>query len=1097
MSALPRPPLLDALASLKPNVIYTMAAPKQIASAANAFSQGAVNRFRWGGSGLLLEAVMGNDDEAPAVRFTCPDGRLLTVCDLCSDGSCRHVLSAAMTIARIVHDAKFHRTDLSPVTIAKFRAQLRLDAPEAPKARVIFQRRPDGLYEIDYDSGLRQPSWRVSDPPDGMEWLRWQEQQPERVAAAFCAWLETRPAVEIEVQGAESTRTLTPPATRTLRGRTGLSVVGKTVEIHRAIVEENGEATEEFLDLGNGLALLAKSDVFVCIEPREAWAEFSRWNKATKGSLSLPVGEFNASHSLRPGGAFTLLDREGQPADPRPAKARPTIHVQRGEGGTFVALRAMDDVELPVHGAFAKTLSHLFDDGPHALLVKSPGRRRALVEMLARALLVADEDLEALLHEASHLPAFVNPHMHGNDAAKCVRHLVANLRELDGDRLLADAECEGNPWLCAAGSGRALGLAAVAFIEAFPEAEFLRSRDLVVTLAPAEFTIGFRRLIVACERQGVALQVDEGAVRAGQLAIRMEARRTEALDWFELHSEARAGSLTLPRHQWDEILRSGCYRADDGALVVLDETSLSLLQKAAGIMEPGESRLPRLRLFDWLAMRADGVECELPAEDEEILQSIQNLSGIPACPLPTGLKAELREYQRHGYEWLSFLYRHRFGACLADDMGLGKTLQTITLLAALKEGLLPRQSAAPHLLVLPPTLLFNWQSEIARFAPGLKVHEYTGQARSAKFTGADVVMTTYELARRDIETLAAQEFDIAIFDEAQAVKNFAAARTQAVMQIRARFRLCLTGTPLENHVGEFHSIMEMAVPGLFGDRRRFLRLHEEGQPVLQRARPFLLRRTKEKILAELPPKIESDFYFPLCPSQKECYTRAVGEVRSEVLAAYEDRPAQQAGIVALAALTRLRQICISPALLSRDLDPASPKIDHLVAQLAELTEEGHAALVFSQFVRALDLVSGALAAAGLGHMRLDGSTPTPKRKDLVASFQDGTSPGIFLISLKAGGAGLNLTRASYVYHLDPWWNPAVERQASDRAHRMGQKNSVNIQRLIMRHTVEEKMMALKERKSVLFAAIVDQGESAAPTGAAGITANDFQFLITD
>jgi SNF2 family DNA or RNA helicase len=220
-------------------------------------------------------------------------------------------------------------------------------------------------------------------------------------------------------------------------------------------------------------------------------------------------------------------------------------------------------------------------------------------------------------------------------------------------------------------------------------------------------------------------------------------------------------------------------------------------------------------------------------------------------------------------------------------------------------------------------------------------------------------------------------------------------------------------------------------------------------------------------------------------------------VRREVLAAYEDRPAQQAGIVALAALTRLRQICISPALLSKDLDPDSPKIEHLVTQLAELAEEGHAALIFSQFVKALDLVAAALEAAGLSHLRLDGSTPTAKRKDLVASFQSGASPGIFLISLKTGGAGLNLTRASYVYHLDPWWNPAVERQAGDRAHRIGQKNSVYVQRLLMRHTVEEKMMALKDRKKALFTAIVEQGEAAAPGGAAGLTAADFQFLVTE
>jgi non-specific serine/threonine protein kinase len=300
---------------------------------------------------------------------------------------------------------------------------------------------------------------------------------------------------------------------------------------------------------------------------------------------------------------------------------------------------------------------------------------------------------------------------------------------------------------------------------------------------------------------------------------------------------------------------------------------------------------------------------------------------------------------------------------------------------------------------------------------------------------------------------------------------------------------------MENHVGEFHSIMEIALPGIFGDRKAFLRDYESGRPVLDRVRPFLLRRTKAKILSELPPKIESDSYFSLSEPQRECYTRAVGEVRAEVMAAFRDRPSQQAGMVALAALLRLRQICISPSLMSPEFDAGSPKIEALVEQLAELAEEGHAALVFSQFLKALDLTGAALDAAGLPFLRLDGSTPAPRRKALVESFQSGDSPGIFLISLKTGGTGLNLTRASYVYHLDPWWNPAVENQASDRVHRIGQKSSVFVQRLLMRHTIEEKMMSLKQQKQALFTAIVENRDAASLEGSAALTADDFRFLI--
>ena len=367
-------------------------------------------------------------------------------------------------------------------------------------------------------------------------------------------------------------------------------------------------------------------------------------------------------------------------------------------------------------------------------------------------------------------------------------------------------------------------------------------------------------------------------------------------------------------------------------------------------------------------------------------------------------------------------------------------------------------------------------------------------------TRADIVLTSYDLVRRDLEKLKAIPFDVLIFDEAQAAKNYNASRSKAIRQLDARFRLCLTGTPMENHVGEYFSVVELALPGIFGDRTKFMTQAKENPdtPVVRRARPFVLRRTKDRILKELPPKIETDTRLEMSRLQREIYTRTVAEVRSQVEAAYADKPSQQAGIVALAALTRLRQVCISPAMLDPAAERDAPKIAHLVSSLQELAAEGHAALVFSQFVTALDVLQAELTAIDHPVLRIDGSVPTAKRKHLVESFQDGTGPATFLISLKTGGAGLNLTRASYVFHLDPWWNPAVENQASDRAHRIGQTGTVFVHRLIMQNTIEEKMMLLKEKKQKIADQILDRPEGGAPDSdavATGVTQSEIRELL--
>ncbi len=1107
-----RLPLLDALLALKPNAIYAMAPAKTIASAAAYFAEDPIRRFCWGQSGKLLEAEFAAA-EPFVVRFIDADGKLDGVCERCNyAANCRHVLAAAMTISRVLHNARFHRDDLPPPRLEAMREQLKAPVSEEARPKVIFSSDgPGGRFALDYDSGKREASWISAGPSPGMEWLAWQDRQPERVAEAFGQWLSAKPEeVEIEVRSAADTLSFAEVSWRRMRARTELRLEGRAVNVRRVVGSEVGEeAVADFIDLGYGLVVLPSEAVFARVEPHDAWQEASRvlasgTSDTSRPVFSLSAAAFNTEPPAWPAPNFTLLDDEGQPVPARETPCRGLLIAETGGETVRIRLRACDAEgrELP----FQPSLNRCFDD--YTVLMKSPARRRRLGEGLCRLLRGEEKgegEVESILLELSRDAAFTSYEMHGEEAMRCLRGLLERFRQMNAGCLLADPASPGKPesrWLACAGLGSSLGEALAVVIELFAGEELLRSKDFSFETGAPGFIRELPKLVEACAQQQIVLRVDDRKVRAAKLNLSVRAIQSGVIDWFELHPEARAGNLAIAREQWGEILRTGRFRADDDTLVSVDEESLNALRRLNGLLDSSvgdAEKVPRLRLFDWVALRAEGVACEVPPEEEAVLASLQNLERIPAQALPLGFCGEMREYQQHGYSWLAFLYRHRFGACLADDMGLGKTIQTIALLAAIVEGGIPSQapstSREPHLVVLPPTLLFNWQSEIARFAPGLKVYEYTGQGRSADFAGADVILTTYGLASRDIETLSSIGFDVVVFDEAQAIKNATAARTRALGRLKARFRICLTGTPLENHIGEFHSIMEAAVPGVFGERKRFLEQHEAGLPVLARAKPFLLRRTKERILAELPPKVERDTFFHLSERQKECYTRAVGEVHKEVLAAYGERPAQQAGIIALAALLRLRQICISPAMLSDEMEESSPKLDYLVEQLAALAEEGHAALVFSQFVKALDLVGRVLEKAGLPFLRMDGSTPTARRKELVEAFQSGESPGIFLISLKTGGAGLNLPRASYIYHLDPWWNPAVEAQANARAHRIGQKNGVYVQRLLMHHTVEEKMMALKERKQALFDEVVEHGGAASLNGAPTLTADDFRFLV--
>jgi len=628
--------------------------------------------------------------------------------------------------------------------------------------------------------------------------------------------------------------------------------------------------------------------------------------------------------------------------------------------------------------------------------------------------------------------------------------------------------------------------------------------DTEMVVSEEDLLKGLTTLHALADQEGIGLYLEGCPVEQATWEFELDATGG-TIDWFEIRPEIRCKGQTIERGLWEQALTGKGVIYRDGSIHILDEKTRETLSIIARIAEGSRAAnrdivsIPRLKIIDLFLLRKEGIAVKLTPHDEEVMTRLTQFDRIEQKPIPRGLKTELRLYQKEGYYWLSFLYEHRFGACLADDMGLGKTIQAIALLGAIKEGKISGllSPAAPSLIVVPPSLIFNWEQEMARFYPKLRVHVYRGKDRTIRLEGCDVILTSYGLIRSDIARLREIDFHVIVFDEAQTVKNIFAGATAAVRQLKGFFKVVLTGTPVENHIGEYYSILDLVLPGLLGDYREFQGKAKKDLSsflpiVAEKTKPFVLRRTKERILKELPPKVERDVYLELTEKQKTFYNRTVEEVRSTIDAAYKQKTASQAKIIALTAIMRLRQICLSPGLLIPDNKEISPKIEFLKDKLGELQDESHSALVFSQFTSFLDIVEKELRTGGFRIFRLDGSTPVLKRKDIVEGFQGCTDPAVFLLSLKAGGQGLNLTRATYVFHLDPWWNPAVENQASDRSHRIGQKNKVIVTRLLMRHTVEEKMMALKLRKLSLYRALMDTPEKSAGKA---ITREDFNFLL--
>ena len=791
---------------------------------------------------------------------------------------------------------------------------------------------------------------------------------------------------------------------------------------------------------------------------------------------------------------LAALGVDGETVQPRPVQPRYRLNiVELADRVRLVAEGVAGELSFPLS---RDTFSFFPAEGrlhwPQPLKAK---KRVTAIVMACFAALAANSrtDREKIVRHALNTPDFVKRGVRSEARGIIARFCLAALEPrtllqlFDGEWLGVEVDGERQ--------ARLLQIACALFgCDIFWEAEnpggMVVDRKLLMK--------NLSRLRSALAAEGFSLAIGGEELETVAWSFTVDATRS-SIDWFEIRPEIRCdGELIDESELMEAVNGGGLFRRGSG-MVVLDEQSARALSLFDAGAKREVVRVPRLQILDWIALRRSGVRVLLSPDDERIIDSLSHFESIAQRPVPGGIKATLRNYQCEGYSWLAFLYEHRFGACLADDMGLGKTIQAIALLAGLKEGLIASDVPAgvPHLVVVPPTLIFNWESELARFYPALKVGVYRGQGRRAHFSGLDIVLTSYGVIQRDIEELGTLAFDVIVFDEAQAVKNIHAETTGAVRRLKGRFKLTLTGTPVENHLGEYFSVMDLALPGLLGSYEQFRKqMGREGtgfmETLIRRTHPFILRRAKDMIAAELPPKVETDIYLEMSSKQKALYVRTVAQVKSTVAAAYSSNAPGQARIIALTAILKLRQICLSSRLMLPEAGDRSPKVEFLVDQLHELFAEGHSVLVFSQFTSFLDIVQEGFSQHGIPFFRLDGSTPVGRRKDLVERFQTSAEPCVFLLSLKAGGRGLNLTRASYVFHLDPWWNPAVENQASDRAHRIGQKSQVTITRLLMRHSIEEKMMELKKRKLKLYRALLEDAEH---DGSGSIGREDFDFLL--
>jgi len=603
-------------------------------------------------------------------------------------------------------------------------------------------------------------------------------------------------------------------------------------------------------------------------------------------------------------------------------------------------------------------------------------------------------------------------------------------------------------------------------------------------------------------QEGFVIEQPEGQKRYVFGSTRIDLEVKENNDWFDIHAVVYFGTYRIPFIQLkNHILNHKKeFTLPSGEIAVIPEKWFSQYGNLLHFSEGGIDLKLRRQHIGLVNELAEGELANVTMSRK--LQKLTDFETLEEVELPLHFKGNLRPYQKAGYNWFHFLKNYHFGGCLADDMGLGKTIQTLALLQKHKEDTEEGGSKSTSLIIMPTSLIYNWLNEAKKFTPKLKLMVHTGTMRYKSpevFGNYDVIVTTYGISRIDIDLLKSFFFDYIILDESQNIKNPSSKSYQCVRQLKSRFKLILSGTPVENSVNDLWTQMSFINPGLLGTQQYFQnefvtpiekkKDEDKARKLQAMIKPFVLRRTKEQVATELPPKTETLFYCQMSEEQSSVYEKVKSEYRNELLKSLEDGTYAKTQIQVLQGLIKLRQIANHPAMIDSEYEGDSGKFENVVHTLANVLDGGHKVLIFSQFVKQLTIYREYFNTQNIPYAYLDGTTQN--RGDIVKHFQEDEKTRVFLISIKAGGVGLNLTEADYVFILDPWWNPAVEQQAIDRTHRIGQTKNVFIYKFITKDSVEEKILALQQRKLNLSRALITTEESFIKS----LTADDIKEIL--
>ena len=631
------------------------------------------------------------------------------------------------------------------------------------------------------------------------------------------------------------------------------------------------------------------------------------------------------------------------------------------------------------------------------------------------------------------------------------------------------------------------------------------------------------------KRNGFQIDQEASDVRFYLGPVSLEVKLTKGADWFDVLAVVRFGTYEIPfiRLKKNILEKRREFVLPNGEIAILPDEWFTRFGKIAHLADmEGDCFRVRNMHFSLLDDLSDYVDVDVAKSGwEKLLQS----DNIPEFPLPDGLNAELRHYQIDGYHWIRFLFEHKIGALLADDMGLGKTLQTLAVIKYMADlpqssltegdivnmgetpvtGEIPQlelfassstlsvadeaataQKGMPCLVVAPKSLLYNWQAEAEKFCPSLKTLIYTGILRNRllpKFAQNDLIIMSYGTMRNDIEELQRIPFRLVVIDESQAIKNPTSLTARSLLKIDAVYRLALTGTPIENTLLDVWSQMNFLNRGLLGSygyfEKNFIRPIEKNQDAGRTSElkrildPFVLRRTKKQVAKELPPKVEKIHYCEMTPEQAERYEKTKSQYRNEILEHVSQVGMARSRLKIFNGLMHLRQLALNPLLKDDDYEGQSGKDDEIRRMLQRAVEGGHKVLLFSQFVSYLSVFKDMLQADGIEYSYLDGSMDEKERAEAIKRFQENDHVKVFLLSLRAGNSGLNLTAADYVFLADPWWNPFTMRQAEDRAHRIGQEKAVFSYKFITKNTIEEKILDLQKKKTHLAESIIPDEDS--------------------